>query len=458
MDDVEGDDDDDLWDGWGEEATAQDTTQNQIQNVLLADANIINSSSSNIAEDKKKIGGGGGGGDYKVDIKYDKNDITNTTTNKKNNKNNKDGDGIKGPGSACKPVSSRAQQQQKRKEIKALKFDREKAKRLETIMIKAQKLQLYEEEKKFRNLNEQEKEKIDKKTMEKMEISECESKIENKIENGKGDQIIENKSLSSDSKEIKMTPLSVTSSVEIKKSVEKSNTENRGEDEGEKKDGEDEKEGIRSIAGTGQETIEVDATVVEKVVQKVRKDVEKEGEVCDGDTNHEYGDSDSVEEDDDDDDADHDVEVEVEVGSKNVLTPSNQEDDDDALLKRRSLGRGFLRDIMAEYDNSNLNPKSNISLNVLKETKECSSLTSKTEQLSLPLSSSVIATIRASDLGSDPRLSELLGTLAASQQSCLKLWSPKKVSENAYTKVSVRTYILFFNFEKCNKRNICIYS
>ena len=310
-------------------------------------------------------------------------------------------------------------------------------------MIKAQKLQLYEEEKKLRNQNEQEKKEIDEKSTEKKEIGKFESKIEKKIEDDteNKEKIIEKKSLNIESKEIIVTPLTVTSSLEIRKTVEKSNTENRGVNKEEKEGkGEDEKEGnTRSIAGTIQEAVEVDATVVRKVVQKVRKDVEKEVEVCDGDTNHEYGDSDSVEDDDDDDDVDH--EVEVEVGAKNVLTPSNQEDDDDALLKRRSLGRGFLRDIMAEYDN-NIKPN----LNVLKETKESSLLTSKTEQipLPLPLSSSVIATIRASDLGSDPRLSELLGTLAASQQSCLKLWSPKKVSENAYTKVSVRTYLRAF--------------
>ena len=458
MDDVEGDDDDDdLWDGWGEEVTAQDTTQNQIQNVSLGDANSTDLSTSNMADDKKK--GGGGGTDYKSDIKYDKNNTTNTTTNKKNSKNHKndkDGDGIKGPGSACKPVSSRAQQQQKRKEIKALKFDREKAKRLETIMIKAQKLQLYEEEKKFRNQNEQGKKENEEKSTEKTEIErsviENENKIINENDNRKEEKIIENESLNSDSKEMKVTPLSVTPSPEIKKTVEKSNTENRGEKKEEKEEmGEEKKEDILSIAGRVQETIEVDATVEKKIVQKVVKKVVKEVEVCDGDTNHEYGDSDSVEEDDDDDDVDH--EVEVEVGAKNILTPSNQEDDDDALLKRRSLGRGFLRDIMAEYDNNNSNSNSN--LNVLKETKESSSLTSKTEQLPLPLSSSIIATIGASNLGSDPRLSELLGTLAASQQSCLKLWSPKKVSENAYTKVSVRTYYSF-NFEKRKIRNIYV--
>ena len=68
MDDVEGDDDDDdLWDGWGEEVTAQDTTQNQIQDVLLGDANSTDLLVSNIADDKKK--GGEGGIDYKNDFK-----------------------------------------------------------------------------------------------------------------------------------------------------------------------------------------------------------------------------------------------------------------------------------------------------------------------------------------------------------------------------------------------------
>ena len=48
-------------------------------------------------------------------------------------------------------------------------------------------------------------------------------------------------------------------------------------------------------------------------------------------------------------------------------------------------------------------------------------------------------TITADDLQCDPRLHDLLGTLAASQQCCSKLWTPKKTGENAYTKVSVST-------------------
>ena len=48
-------------------------------------------------------------------------------------------------------------------------------------------------------------------------------------------------------------------------------------------------------------------------------------------------------------------------------------------------------------------------------------------------------TMTSDNLQSDPRLCELLQTLAASQQCCSKLWSPKKATENAYTKVSVST-------------------
>ena len=48
-------------------------------------------------------------------------------------------------------------------------------------------------------------------------------------------------------------------------------------------------------------------------------------------------------------------------------------------------------------------------------------------------------TITADDLQCDPRLHDLLGALAASQQCCSKLWTPKKTGENAYTKVSVST-------------------
>jgi hypothetical protein len=45
--------------------------------------------------------------------------------------------------------------------------------------------------------------------------------------------------------------------------------------------------------------------------------------------------------------------------------------------------------------------------------------------------------LTAIDLQRDARLAELLGVLAASQQSCAKLWAPKKISENAHTKVNV---------------------
>ena len=189
------------------------------------------------------------------------------------------------------------------------------------------------------------------------------------------------------------------------------------------------------------------------------KEVVKEGELSDGHASPEYGDSDGMEEEDEEEDIDH--EVVVEVGAKNVPLPSAEDDDDDALLKRRTLGQGFLRDIMAEYDRdrpTNKRSKPSPNKGVDGGVDEGAQIQNKSQQTSatstLPPSLSafstsspsspsaiIIATITAGDLGSDPRLSELLGALSASQQSCLKLWSPKKVSENAYTKVSVRSYV-----------------
>ena len=435
LDGVEGDDDDDdLWDGWGEEATTQDVTQSQITTTLSSDIMPTNSYTSIIADEKKK-----GGVDYKNDYKYDsKHDSKydkNNTDNKKKSKNGKDGESSgmgKGSGSACKPVSSRAQQQQKRKEIKALKFDREKAKRLETIMIKTQKLQVYEEEKKLKKQDE-----LDKKDKEeKLERFENEKVINN---NEVEEKVIEEIPLIQPSNEIKMTPLSVTTNPHIQEILKNIKTE--------EKDREIEIQKKNSVVEVMSETVEVDEVLVKDVVEDVVKEVVKEVELSDGD-------SDGIEEEDDEYDIDPElevgVEVEVEVGAKNVLTPSSaQEDDDDALMKRRTLGQGFLRDIMAEYNrDSNSTSTSSSTSTIAKDTKASSLDTSKTTitplpsslplSLPLPLCSSVVATIRATDLGSDPRLSELLGALAASQQSCLKLWSPKKVSENAYTKVSVR--------------------
>ena len=377
-----------MWDGWGEEAPTQDAAQSQITATSLTDLEIANSLIPCIADDKKK-GGVCGKNDSK----------SNSKKSSKNGKEEGAGAG-KGTGSACKPVSSRAQQQQKRKEIKALKFDREKAKRLETIMIKAQKLQLYEEEKKLRIQNEQEKKVIEDKLIQEKET--------NKI--GTEEKVTDNGVMSCASTDINATLISVAIAPVIKETFKMMKIE-------EKKT-----EAVQlnhSIAKVTPGTVEVDVAVV------------KEIEMSDGHASPEYGDSDGIEEDDEEDDIDPDPEVEV--GAKNVLTPSTQEDDDDALIKRRSMGQGFLRDIMAEY-----NRDSNSNLLSSEGARDSSLHTSKSTPAPLPLSSTVIATIGAADLGSDPRLSELLGALAASQQSCTKLWSPKKVSENAYTKVSVR--------------------
>jgi hypothetical protein len=473
---VEGDDDDDdLWDGWGEEAPTQDATHSLTKSESPSNHDIHNLSVLKTLDQEKK-----GEIEYKSESKYEKNN------NKKSSKNGKEGDGgvEKGTGSACKPVSSRAQQQQKRKEMKALKFEREKAKRLETIMIKAQKLQLYEEEKKARN------QKVLEKKKEEEEIAEKEETLIVEKETNGGQEKIEVKggeigeklekigTSSSASAGVVDTPLNITKAPLNEETVEEIKIEVKKEEEVEKEKAEvkeeEEKEAQKknavavetqattAAAATGTKTTTAPAVVVNGVVQvggvEVEKDAVKDvvkGELSDGHASPEYGDSDGMEEEDEEEDVDHEVEVEVEVGAKNVPLPSAEEDDDDALLKRRTLGQGFLRDIMAEYDrdrptNKNLKPCLNGGVDGgVDEGTQAQSNSLKTSQTSaLPPSSSpsspsaiIIATITAADLGSDPRLSELLGALSASQQSCLKLWSPKKVSENAYTKVSVCSHV-----------------
>ena len=368
--------------------------------------------------------------------------------------------------------------------MKALKFEREKAKRLETIMIKAQKLQLYEEEKKARNQKEFEKKKEEEITEkeEKLKVEKRTNGNEDKVEvkiGDKGEKIEKIGTLNSASAAVIKTPLIITKTPVNNETVEEIKIEVKKEEEIEKEKAgvkEEEKEAQKNqyvaedtqanvtaataatttttttgLAGVGVVVAE-GVEVKEGAVKEVVKEVLKEGELSDGHASPEYGDSDGMEEDEEED-----IDPEVEVGAKNVLLPSAEEDDDDALLKRRTLGQGFLRDIMAEYDrdrptNKNSNSKSRSDCGVNGGADEGrqeqnSQQTSKTSHqlpssTTSPSPSSITtATLTARDLGSDPRLSELLGALSASQQSCLKLWSPKKVSENAYTKVSVRTYI-----------------
>ena len=258
MDGEGGDDDDDLWDGWGEEAPTQgkSAAEDLAAELEVCFAAIASTTPPAVRESKGK------------NNQKDKDKETAVkSNNKKSSKNEKGGE--KMPDTGCKPLSSRAQQQQRRKELKALKYEREKAKKQETFNLK----------------------------------------LEQSIAVGEGE-------------------------------------------------------------GVGEEVYE---------------------EVCSGD---------EVE-----------SEEEIDEEDENNRLPVF---DDAVALERRILGESLLKEILEYYK------------------------TPSTASVPSPNT----ATFRATDLSSDPRLSELLGVLSSSQQCCQKLWAPKKTSENAYTKVSVRIILM----------------
>jgi hypothetical protein len=59
---------------------------------------------------------------------------------------------------------------------------------------------------------------------------------------------------------------------------------------------------------------------------------------------------------------------------------------------------------------------------------------------SSPLAHATLITLTANALATDERLSEILHVLRESQTRCRGLWAPKKVSENAFLRVAVRSY------------------
>jgi hypothetical protein len=252
------DDDDDLWDGWGEEAPTQvKSAAEDLAAELEVCIAAIASPTPPVSRDSK--------GKNNQKEKEQEKEAAVKSNNKKSSKNEKGEE--KGPDAGCKPLSSRVQQQQRRKELKALKYEREKAKKQETLNLK----------------------------------------LEQSLALGEG---------------------------------------------------------------VGEEVCE---------------------EMCSGEEGE--GEGESEEEIDEEDD--------------NNRPPVY---DDAVALERRILGESLLKEILERYK------------------------TPSTASVPSPNT----ATFRASDLSSDPRLSELHGALSSSQQCCQKLWAPKKTSENAYTKVSVR--------------------
>lgn len=259
-----GDDDDDMWDGWGEEAPTQgkSAAEDLAAELEVCFAAIASPAPTVHRESKGKH-------NQKDKDKENEKEMAVKSNNKKSSKNDKMGE--KGPDTGCKPLSSRAQQQQRRKEMKALKYEREKAKKQETLNLK----------------------------------------LEQSIAVGEG---------------------------------------------------------------VGEEVYE---------------------EVCSGEDGEGEGES----------------EEEIDEEDENNRSPVY---DDAAAIERRILGETLLKEILERYK------------------------TPSTASVPTPNT----ATFRAVDLSSDPRLSELLGALSSSQQCCQKLWAPKKTSENAYTKVSVRIVIM----------------
>ena len=327
-----GDDDDDMWDGWGEEAPTQTETETGIQSAdddLAAELEVcfkaISSTSPKAAKPKGK-GKGKGALEKEGD---EVSQVVVKSSNKKSSKNDSTAGGKEvGSGTGVKPLSSRAQQQQKRREIKALRQEREQAKQRALL----------------------------------------------------------------ESRLAPVTPVVSTAAV------------------ADLEDGEIDEEGEAAVEEVFEEQCSVEGG------ESDVNDIEVEGE--------------------------GEVEGEIDIEEEAALPVY----DDALLLERRLRGEGVLRAIAVQYK------KTPTAVAAVANTTSATTVASKSEIKSGKIDTksgkgvsyeSAIMFL-ASDLGSDPRLAELLGALAASQQCCLKLWVPKKSSENAYAKVSVRMSLIFY--------------
>ena len=359
-----GDDDDDMWDGWGEEAAthtgAETGTGMGIQSAdddLAAELEVcfkqISSASPKAAKPKGK-------GKVKDKDKEEKekekegdeqSQVVVKSNNKKSSKNDTAVGGKEvgsGSGAGGKPLSSRAQQQQKRREIKALRHEREQAKQralLESRLAPSAPAAVADLE-------------------------------DGEIDEGEGEAAVEE-------------------ATEEQCSAEEVNEERCSAEEGESD--------VNDVEGEG------------------------EGEI--------------------------DMEEETALPVY----------DDAVMLERRLRGEGVLKAIVMQYKTSPPLLATSVSTavgvivagNTASTTADINKRKSSenegdSKNGSYSKSDESAVLFGAEDLGSDPRLAELQGALAASQQCCVKLWVPKKSSENAYAKVSVRMSLrstwVFYSF------------